>query len=118
MNNLAAFLSGLSGVLLGAGIIVTWLRQLLSDYARLKQKVEEQLERRLGHVEAGQGEAAKQGVDLARRVQVAEERLAPLNVPLLNQQISTLGRQLDAVQAKLDRYLELRAREGGKRHGV
>lgn len=111
MIDFAAFISGLSGVIIGAGIIVVWLRQMLSDYSNLKRKVEEQLEQRLTRVEHDHAEEQKQFTDLARRLKVAEGRLKPMNVPLLNQQIRTVSQQLDGVETKLDRYMEATARQ-------
>jgi thioester reductase-like protein len=111
LQHLAAFASGLGGVIIGAGIIVVWLRQTLADYAALKRKVEDNLEWRLNRLEASASEQQKLLVDFSRRLLVAEGRLEPLNGGLLNQQVRQLAQQLDGVLVKLDRCVENGARQ-------
>lgn len=117
-ENMAAFVSGLSGVLLGAGIIAIWLQQVLRGYERLKEKVEQQLEERMHQAEIANQAAELQYAQLASRLEAAEIRLEPVNGPLLNQQIQSIGRQLDAVDAKLDRYREATARLEERMEGL
>ncbi len=106
LNHLAAFISGLGGIVLGAGIIKIWLNRTLSDYASLKKRVEENVEQELLRQRQELAECEQRQVDLARRLTVLEERVEPLNVPLLNQKIETIDHQVLHEEGKLEQCLQ------------
>lgn len=111
LTNLAAFLSGLGGVLLGAGIIALWLNHTLHEYTALKHRVEDDLAKGVSALREQLADLQQREVDLDRRLRTTERQVEPVNIPLVNQQLKSLGRQVLDLEGKLEVVLDRTTRQ-------
>jgi len=107
----------------GAGVgsvaatpIIWWfLRRKLEREERMQDEKEAQFQARLAAVETAHQQAPCKVH--AEQLRELRERIAPVNTPVLSQQIATLTQQMDRTEGKLDKAREQIAAiaEGGER---
>lgn len=115
MTEYAAFIQGISGALIGSGVVLIWLRSRERKIIDLEQTVNLTQEKRLVKLEKANDECggARQLADHAARIQALEVAMHHLDTNFAGVKI-TLDNQTETfrgMNANLARYIELTTRQ-------